>query len=186
RALAAAAHPRRHGRGGGGRPGLPWRGRRLCRRARHRAALRVGRGERRQRHGLRGRRTPLRRSRCAARGARGDARWQPACTREGLALHAHGAGGRRPRQRAGRGGALMLLEIAQWLATDIRAFAVIQYITLRAVLAALTALAVGLILGPLVIRKLAQMKIGQAVRPDGPQTHLTKSGTPTMGGALIL
>src|SRR5690606_14151367 len=68
----------------------------------------------------------------------------------------------------------------------IRAFSVIQYITLRAVLAALTALAVGLIFGPLVIRKLAEMKIGQAVRADGPETHLTKSGTPTMGGALIL
>ncbi len=80
----------------------------------------------------------------------------------------------------------MLLEISQWLANDIRAFAVIQYITLRAVLAALTALAVGLIFGPLVIRKLARMKIGQAVRTDGPETHLTKSGTPTMGGALIL
>ncbi len=80
----------------------------------------------------------------------------------------------------------MLLEIAQWLSSDIRAFAVFGYITLRAVLAALTALAVGLIFGPIVIRRLAAMKIGQAVRQDGPQTHLAKSGTPTMGGALIL
>jgi phospho-N-acetylmuramoyl-pentapeptide-transferase len=63
---------------------------------------------------------------------------------------------------------------------------VFNYITLRAVLATMTALLVGLIAGPWVIRKLAQMKIGQAVRSDGPQTHLTKSGTPTMGGALIL
>ena len=80
----------------------------------------------------------------------------------------------------------MLLELAQWLARDIRAFSVFNYITLRAVLAALTALLIGLAFGPLVIRKLAEMKIGQAVRTDGPKTHLGKSGTPTMGGALIL
>jgi phospho-N-acetylmuramoyl-pentapeptide-transferase len=80
----------------------------------------------------------------------------------------------------------MLLELAQWLAKDYRVLTVFNYITLRAVLATMTALLVGLIAGPWVIRKLAQMKIGQAVRSDGPQTHLTKSGTPTMGGALIL
>ena len=80
----------------------------------------------------------------------------------------------------------MLLEFTHWLAQDIRAFAVFNYITLRAVLAALTALVLGLAMGPLVIRKLAELKIGQAVRQDGPQTHLIKTGTPTMGGALIL
>ena len=80
----------------------------------------------------------------------------------------------------------MLLELAQWLSRDQRFFAVFNYITLRAVLATLTALAIGLLAGPWLIRKLAQMKIGQAVRTDGPQTHLAKSGTPTMGGALIL
>jgi phospho-N-acetylmuramoyl-pentapeptide-transferase len=80
----------------------------------------------------------------------------------------------------------MLLELAQWLARDQRFFAVFNFITLRAVLATLTALAIGLLAGPWLIRKLAQMKIGQAVRTDGPQTHLAKSGTPTMGGALIL
>ena len=80
----------------------------------------------------------------------------------------------------------MLLELAQWLARDIRGFAVFNYITLRAVLASLTALAIGLLFGPMLIRKLAELKIGQAVRDDGPQTHLNKSGTPTMGGALIL
>ena len=74
----------------------------------------------------------------------------------------------------------MLLELAQWLARDIRAFSVFNYITLRAVLAAMTALLIGLVFGPLVIRKLTQMKIGQAVRSDGPQTHLSKSGTPTL------
>ncbi len=80
----------------------------------------------------------------------------------------------------------MLLELAQWLSKDYRFFSVFNYITLRAVLATLTALGVGLAAGPWLIRKLAQLKIGQAVRADGPQTHLTKSGTPTMGGALIL
>jgi phospho-N-acetylmuramoyl-pentapeptide-transferase len=80
----------------------------------------------------------------------------------------------------------MLLEIAQWLAKDVRLFNVFSYITLRAVLACLTALAISLILGPYVIRKLTAYKIGQAVRADGPKSHLTKAGTPTMGGALIL
>jgi phospho-N-acetylmuramoyl-pentapeptide-transferase len=80
----------------------------------------------------------------------------------------------------------MLLALTQWLAQDVRAFNVFQYITLRAVLATLTALAISLLAGPLVIRKLTAYKIGQAVRDDGPQSHLTKAGTPTMGGALVL
>jgi phospho-N-acetylmuramoyl-pentapeptide-transferase len=80
----------------------------------------------------------------------------------------------------------MLLELAQWLAKDIRFFSVFNYLTLRAVLATLTALMIGLAFGPWLIRKLTAMKIGQAVRQDGPQSHLGKTGTPTMGGALIL
>jgi phospho-N-acetylmuramoyl-pentapeptide-transferase len=80
----------------------------------------------------------------------------------------------------------MLLELFQWLSQDVRAFNVFAYLTLRAVLAAGTALAIGLLAGPAVIRWLTEMKIGQSVRTDGPQTHLEKSGTPTMGGALIL
>ena len=80
----------------------------------------------------------------------------------------------------------MLLELAQWLAKDYRAFNVFNYITLRAVMATLTGLAIALIAGPSVIRKLTAYKIGQSVRDDGPQTHLIKAGTPTMGGALIL
>jgi phospho-N-acetylmuramoyl-pentapeptide-transferase len=80
----------------------------------------------------------------------------------------------------------MLLELAQWLAGDIRAFNVFGYITLRTVLAAMTALVISFVIGPWMIRKLTAMKIGQAVRDDGPQTHLVKAGTPTMGGALIL
>ena len=80
----------------------------------------------------------------------------------------------------------MLLMLAQWLSQDIRGFNVFNYITLRAVLAAMTALVISFTAGPSVIRWLAAKKIGQAVRTDGPQTHLVKSGTPTMGGALIL
>jgi hypothetical protein len=80
----------------------------------------------------------------------------------------------------------MLLELAQELEKYIRAFNVFSYITLRVVLAALTALVISFIVGPAMIRKLTAYKIGQAVRDDGPQTHLVKSGTPTMGGALIL
>ncbi len=80
----------------------------------------------------------------------------------------------------------MLLELAQWLAKDIRAFNVFSYITLRAVLACLTALLITFAVGPLMIRRLASYKVGQAVRDDGPQSHLPKAGTPTMGGALIL
>jgi phospho-N-acetylmuramoyl-pentapeptide-transferase len=82
----------------------------------------------------------------------------------------------------------MLLALTQWLAEDvrIRAFNVFNYITLRAVLATLTALLISFIVGPIMIRKLTAYKIGQSVRDDGPQSHLTKAGTPTMGGALIL
>lgn len=82
----------------------------------------------------------------------------------------------------------MLLALFQWLAQDlhIRAFNVFNYITLRAVLAALTALAISFLIGPGMIRRLTAYKIGQSVRSDGPQTHLIKAGTPTMGGALIL
>ncbi len=80
----------------------------------------------------------------------------------------------------------MLLELAQWLAKDIRAFNVFNYITLRAVLATMTALTISFIAGPALIRWLTAKKIGQSVRDDGPQSHLVKAGTPTMGGALIL
>ncbi|MGD2139364.1 MAG: phospho-N-acetylmuramoyl-pentapeptide-transferase [Burkholderiales bacterium] len=80
----------------------------------------------------------------------------------------------------------MLLWLTQSLAEDIRAFNVFNYITLRAVLATLTALIISFIVGPSMIRKLTFYKIGQSVRDDGPQAHLSKAGTPTMGGALVL
>jgi len=80
----------------------------------------------------------------------------------------------------------MFLALAQWLQADIGFFRVFNYITFRAVMATLTALGIGLIFGPWVIRRLTAMKVGQSVRTDGPKTHLIKSGTPTMGGVLIL
>ena len=80
----------------------------------------------------------------------------------------------------------MLLALTQWLAQDIRTFSVFNYITLRAVLAAMTALFITFLVGPRMIRKLTAYKIGQSIRDDGPQSHLVKTGTPTMGGALIL
>jgi len=83
----------------------------------------------------------------------------------------------------------MFLSLAQWLQTlspEFGFFRVFQYLTLRAVMAALTALLIGLIAGPMVIRRLTELKIGQPIRAYAMQTHLSKSGTPTMGGVLIL
>ena len=80
----------------------------------------------------------------------------------------------------------MLLVLTEWLAAEYSGFNVFQYLTLRAILGALTALAISLIVGPYLIRGLSRSRIGQAVRDDGPQSHLSKTGTPTMGGALIL
>jgi phospho-N-acetylmuramoyl-pentapeptide-transferase len=80
----------------------------------------------------------------------------------------------------------MLLWLTEALARDIRAFNVFSYLTLRAVLACMTSLCISFIVGPRVIAWLTKMKIGQSIRDDGPQTHLVKAGTPTMGGALIL
>jgi len=83
----------------------------------------------------------------------------------------------------------MLLSLAQWLQTlspEFGFFRVFTYITFRAVMAALTALLIGLAFGPWVIRRLTELKIGQPIRTDGIQAHLVKSGTPTMGGVLIL
>ena len=80
----------------------------------------------------------------------------------------------------------MLLMFTTWLSEYISFFSVFNYITLRAVLATLTSLCVGLILGPFMIRYLSVIKFGQSIRDDGPQSHLQKTGTPTMGGALIL
>jgi len=83
----------------------------------------------------------------------------------------------------------MLMSLAQWLQTQAPEWGflrVFQYLTLRAVMAAMTALLMGLLAGPWVIRRLAELKIGQPIRGYGMASHLSKSGTPTMGGVLIL
>ncbi|WP_395667899.1 phospho-N-acetylmuramoyl-pentapeptide-transferase [Rhodoferax sp.] len=83
----------------------------------------------------------------------------------------------------------MLLSLAQWLQTlspELGYFRVFQYLTFRAVMAAMTALLIGLLAGPAVIRRLHALKIGQPIRGYGMESHLSKSGTPTMGGVLIL
>ncbi|MBW3550529.1 MAG: phospho-N-acetylmuramoyl-pentapeptide-transferase [Proteobacteria bacterium] len=80
----------------------------------------------------------------------------------------------------------MLLELARWLEQLESIFGVFNYLTLRGILSALTALALSLWWGPVVIRRLGQLKGGQPIRQDGPQSHFSKAGTPTMGGALIL
>ena len=80
----------------------------------------------------------------------------------------------------------MLLKLAQWLSTFDPGFTVFQYLTLRTILGVLTALAISLLVGPAMIRRLSAMQIGQNVRDDGPQSHSVKAGTPTMGGTLIL
>ncbi len=83
----------------------------------------------------------------------------------------------------------MLLSLAQWLQTlspEFGFFRVFQYLTFRAVMAAMTALLIGVGAGPFVIRKLRELKIGQPIRGYGVETHLAKHGTPTMGGVLIL
>jgi phospho-N-acetylmuramoyl-pentapeptide-transferase len=80
----------------------------------------------------------------------------------------------------------MLRYLAEWLTQFYSGFNAFSYLTLRAILAALTALVLSFIVGPPMIRKLAEHQVGQRVRSDGPQSHLSKAGTPTMGGALIL
>lgn len=80
----------------------------------------------------------------------------------------------------------MLLYLADYLMTLDGSFRVFQYLTLRAILGALTALAISFIVGPIMIRQLTQYKIGQNIRDCGPEGHLVKAGTPTMGGTLIL
>ncbi len=80
----------------------------------------------------------------------------------------------------------MLLWLAQFFQQDLGPLRVFNFITFRAVFATITAVVIGLAAGPAVIRMLTRLKVGQAVRTDGPQTHLKKHGTPTMGGVLIL
>jgi len=80
----------------------------------------------------------------------------------------------------------VLLYLTQKLQVFEGAFRLFNYLTLRAILAALTALVISFLVGPWMIRRLSYNQIGQRVRDDGPKTHLPKAGTPTMGGTLIL
>jgi len=80
----------------------------------------------------------------------------------------------------------MLLALTEWLAQYVSGFSVFQYLTFRTMVSVMTALGTSLIIGPLVIERLTHYQIGQSVRADGPESHLSKAGTPTMGGALIL
>ena len=80
----------------------------------------------------------------------------------------------------------MLIWLADWLTQFDAGFNVFSYLTLRAILSTLTALLIAILIGPKMIRYLQRMQIGQTIRDDGPQSHLSKSGTPTMGGLLIL
>ncbi|MFT6776829.1 MAG: phospho-N-acetylmuramoyl-pentapeptide-transferase [Paraglaciecola sp.] len=80
----------------------------------------------------------------------------------------------------------MLIWLADWLQQFDTGFRVFSYLTLRAILSTLTALLIAVIIGPKMIRWLQRMQIGQTIRDDGPESHLAKSGTPTMGGLLIL
>ena len=80
----------------------------------------------------------------------------------------------------------MLLWLTDYLSDFVRAFSVFQYLTLRSMVSAMTALLLSLIIGPIFIEKLSRQQIGQRVRLDGPESHLVKDGTPTMGGGLII
>lgn len=80
----------------------------------------------------------------------------------------------------------MLLWLAEFLQQYVSVFNVFQYLTFRGILGVLTALLIAFIVGPKMIKRLSHHQIGQSIRDDGPQSHLSKAGTPTMGGALIL
>ncbi len=80
----------------------------------------------------------------------------------------------------------MLLWLTENLANYYSGFNVFQYLTLRTILGVLTSLLIALIVGPYLIKRLGEHQIGQSIRKDGPESHVSKSGTPTMGGLLIL
>ena len=80
----------------------------------------------------------------------------------------------------------MLFWLSEWLSQYFHIFHVFSYLTLRAILGTLTSLVMALVLGPMIIRQLSSHRVGQVVRDDGPQSHYSKAGTPTMGGTLIL
>ena len=100
------------------------------------------------------------------------------------ASHPRWAAAAAPRRSAGE--LSMLYWIAKLLAPHYGVFRVFSYLTLRAILAVISALALSLVVGPAMIASLSRYQIGQVVREEGPASHLPKAGTPTMGGALII
>src|SRR4029079_7890051 len=167
--------PRGSGTRGGSRRrgpagGSGWRVRRgACRRRRS------------HRHGTR-RRSPLSDERRGSRRARRARPFRRCDPREGLAR-------RWDRARGGSiesGAGLMLYHLLYPFRSQLSVLNVIQYITFRTAAASLSALAISIVLGPWMIRKLRAFQIGQVIRAEGPQAHQLKAGTPTMGGLLIL
>ena len=139
-------------------------------------------GSGRRRRPRRRRRPALRDQRRGSSPGRGDAPRRRRRAGEGVARHAH-----RHRRGPREGGVgLMLYHLLFPLHTEFSVLNVTRYITFRTAAASLTALAISLLLGPWLIRKLREFQIGQVIRQEGPATHRTKAGTPTMGGLLIL
>src|SRR5262249_10340991 len=145
-----------------------------CRRSRSRPSARAAPGSPTPRR-WRARSTPSSRARCA-------------CWSRGRARIVSSAWSKRwwgnPRNRPGT--ERMLYWLAKQLTPHYSGFNVFSYLTVRSIFAVITALAIGLLLGPWMIDKLKFGQIGQVVRDDGPKTHFSKAGTPTMGGMLIL
>src|SRR5205809_469702 len=106
---------------------------------------------------------------------------------QGLARRGHGGGAPAPHGRRERGApAVMLYLLLYPLHVSYPPLNVFKYITFRTLLAGLAALTLSLVLGPMLIRRLSALQIGQAIRSDGPANHASKAGTPTMGGTLII
>src|SRR5690606_22220781 len=177
---------RRHARARTFRGRAPCGGRRVReaaqRRARRDRAARAarGRGLRQRRRDLRRRRGRRRRAAAASRRRRDRARERLA--RDGARARRCGARSTRARDR----GCTMLMHLTDHLTRYYSGFNLFNYLTMRAILSALTALVLSLALGPSLIQRLSKQRIGQQIREVGPVSHLPKAGTPTMGGALIL
>src|SRR5699024_9445151 len=105
---------------------------------------------------------------------------------QGFAYREHGTHRRSAGRRRCVRRCVMLMYLAEFLEHFYSGFRVFQFLTFRAILGVLTAMVFSFMFGPWMIRRLAFHQIGQNIRDDGPQSHLVKAGTPTMGGTLIL
>src|SRR5690606_24263788 len=120
------------------------------------------------------------------RGRRTAARPRHDRARQGFAGHGSRPSRRRADRAFRRGGRGMLMYLTEYMTRYYSGFNVFNYLTMRAILSALTALVLSFAAGPYLIQRLSRQRIGQQIREVGPVTHLPKAGTPTMGGALIL